>query len=367
MKMVDIDIYELMEISKKKKIACFGAGKMFSSFLSVYGYIADKVDCIVDNAEEKAGKNYEYADKTIPIISFHHFTNRRENAQEYFLIISCFSAYDVYQQFDGIEGFEEMPCAFVNFIRSKTNELDEKNRNYPKDLRIFDTAVIPKVIHYCWFGNAEISEKNRKCIDSWKRFCPDYEIKRWDETNYDVSKNRYMKEAYECKKWAFVSDYARLDIVCRYGGIYLDTDVEIIKNLDDLLYQEAFAGVDCTKNINLGLGFGARAGFVVLKDLLDMYESASFYKNNGDIDMTPITVFMKPYFNKKGYVNNGDYQTVDGMSVYPEKILSGKCNYTGRIMTTADTYAIHHYDGSWADNKLSEARRTIKELYRLIQ
>ena len=94
--------------------------------------------------------------------------------------------------------------------------------------------MIPKKIHYCWFGGNPMPEKDKKCIESWKRYCPDYEIIRWDESNYDVSKNRYMKEAYEEKKWGFVPDYARLDIIYNEGGIYLDTDVELVKNLDDL-------------------------------------------------------------------------------------------------------------------------------------
>ena len=102
--------------------------------------------------------------------------------------------------------------------------------------------MIPKIIHYCWFGGAELPEKDRKCIESWKKFCPDYQIIEWNENNYDVTKNTYMYQAYQAKKWGFVPDYARLDIIYQHGGIYLDTDVELVKNLDSLLENDAFMG-----------------------------------------------------------------------------------------------------------------------------
>ena len=109
--------------------------------------------------------------------------------------------------------------------------------------------MIPKVIHYCWFGGNEMSALEKKCIESWKTQCPDYEIIRWDETNYDVTKNLYMQQAYAAKKWAFVSDYARLDILYQHGGFYLDTDVELLQSLDALRTHAAFAGIGCTGGV----------------------------------------------------------------------------------------------------------------------
>ena len=128
--------------------------------------------------------------------------------------------------------------------------------------------MIPKIIHYCWFGGNEIPENDKKCIESWKKYCPDYKIIRWDESNYDYKKNSYMREAYEAKKWGFVPDYARLDIIYNYGGIYLDTDVELLKSLDEILDCEGFFGFESENLVNLGLGFGAVKGNEIIRDMM---------------------------------------------------------------------------------------------------
>ena len=129
--------------------------------------------------------------------------------------------------------------------------------------------MIPKIIHYCWFGNKKIPFRLKKYIKTWKKFCPDYEIKLWTQNNYDITKNGFMSQAASAKKWAFVSDYARLDIVEQYGGIYLDTDVELVKSLDDLLKYKAFAGFECSEYVSFGLGFGAEAHNPIIKEIRD--------------------------------------------------------------------------------------------------
>lgn len=252
------------------------------------------------------------------------------------------------------------------FVRGKTNETDEKKRVYPTDLRIYEKSVIPKVIHYCWFGGKQIPEQNRRWMDSWKKYCPDYEIVEWNENNYDVSKNEYMYKAYQEKKWAFVSDYVELDVIYQYGGIYLDTDVEVIKNLDELLYQDAFFGIDGSRNISLGLGFGAVAGYLLIKKLMDEYDFRSFCLSDGSLNLIAAPTLQFSFFRKLGYVNNGEYQRIENFSVYPEKVLSGKSNYTGVIKPTKNTFMIHHYDGSWAADERKIQVRKMHELYREI-
>ena len=128
--------------------------------------------------------------------------------------------------------------------------------------------MIPKKIHYCWIGGNPLPELAIKCIESWKKYCPDYEIIEWNEKNYDFRKNQFMREAYDEKKWGFVPDYARLDIIYEHGGIYLDTDVEIIKPLDSLLKEQGFAGMEQPGIVALGLGFGAEPKLPLIKELM---------------------------------------------------------------------------------------------------
>ena len=177
--------------------------------------------------------------------------------------------------------------------------------------------MIPKVIHYCWFGGNEMSALEKKCIESWKMQCPDYEIIRWDETNYDVTKNLYMQQAYAAKKWAFVSDYARLDILYQHGGFYLDTDVELLQSLDAQRTHAAFAGIGCTGGVNLGLGFGAEAGNALVKEMRDDYDTVSFLNPDGSLNTAPCVKYQTRLLKEKGFVDEDRLQQVESMTIYP--------------------------------------------------
>ena len=151
--------------------------------------------------------------------------------------------------------------------------------------------MIPKIIHYCWVGRSPKPESVLYCIESWRKYCPDYTIIEWNEDNYDFTKNKYMKQAYEKRKWGFVPDYARLDIVYNYGGIYLDTDVEIISNIDHLLDNVAFMGFENTGDgkyfVNCGQGFGAVPNNEVIGLMRDNYDDLEFIKKDGTLNMLP--------------------------------------------------------------------------------
>ena len=205
--------------------------------------------------------------------------------------------------------------------------------------------MIPKKIHYCWFGKGEYPEIVKKCIKTWERYCPEYELKLWNEDNYDVRKNRYIEEAYENKKWAFVSDYARLDIIYHEGGIYLDTDVELIKSLDDLLvYKCFFAGDGC--GINSGLGFGAEKENNVIKILMEEYEGVAFVKD-GKLDLTPCAIPNTRPFLENGY-NPADVniQNILGAIIFPAEYFS-PTNSMSELNITEKTYGIHHGSRLW--------------------
>lgn len=209
--------------------------------------------------------------------------------------------------------------------------------------------MIPKKIHYCWFGGNPIPEKDQKCIESWKKFCPDYEIIRWDESNYDISKNQYMQDAYNEKKWGFVPDFARLDIIYTHGGIYLDTDVELIKSFDSILDNQAFMGFEGASDIAPGLAFGAEQGHNGIKILRDMYDNVSFYKKDGSLNLTPSPFMATELLKKHGAVINDKMQKVLDITIYPTEYFAPMNYATGLLNCTENTLSIHWYNMSWVD------------------
>ena len=230
--------------------------------------------------------------------------------------------------------------------------------------------MIPKVIHYCWFGGNPLPETAQKCIASWKKYCPDYEIKEWNETNIDISSVDYMKEAYEEKAWGFVSDVARLQIIYEHGGIYMDTDVEIVKSLDVLLNNSAFFGMeDSSRNIPYvasGLGFGAEKGNDLIGKILSDYQNRSFRKDNGILDKTPSPVIQTSLLKGKGFQQKNVLQIIDNAYIYPTEYFSPLSLKTGKLHMTENTYSIHHYSGSWlteSEKNLTKKRHQIFQRY----
>lgn len=211
--------------------------------------------------------------------------------------------------------------------------------------------MIPKKIHYCWFGNGAIPDLDKKCIESWRRYCPDYEIIKWDESNYDVTKNKYMKDAYEAKKWGFVPDYARFDILYREGGIYLDTDVELIKPLDTLLENSAFMAFERGNAIAAGLGLGAEANNEDIKALRDLYDDVQFIDINNEMNLTPSPKYYTDYFLERGLVQDDSQQRIGSVEIYPAEYFCPRDYYSGKLTITANTISIHHYNASWLSTK----------------
>ena len=207
--------------------------------------------------------------------------------------------------------------------------------------------MIPKIIHYCWFGEKPIPEKDKKCIESWRKFCPDYKIIEWNESNYNIKKNKYMYEAYKEKKWGFVPDYARLDIIYNNGGIYLDTDVELIKNIDLLLDNKAFFGFESNEYVNLGQGFGGEKNNELIRNLRDMYNSLSFYKDDGTYNMLPSPSYSSHGLEQFGFVMNGKLQSNDKCTIFPSDYFCPKNYYTGKLKISSNTYSIHWFNASW--------------------
>lgn len=218
--------------------------------------------------------------------------------------------------------------------------------------------TIPQIIHYCWFGKNPKPKMAIKCIESWKKFFPGYEIKEWNEENFDLNCCNYVKEAYQAKKWAFVSDYARFKILYENGGLYFDTDVEVIKSFEPILKQGPFMGSE--KNIeivtdsnepgigaNAGLGIGAYPGMAIYKEILTYYEAQHFIRKDGSMNLETIVTRVTNILRKYGYKGNGEIENVKGINIYPPKFFCPIDYMSGVMSLTDETFSIHHYGESW--------------------
>ena len=230
----------------------------------------------------------------------------------------------------------------------------------PKSFRITESPIIPKVIHYCWFGGKPLPENCKQIMKSWREQCKDYEIIEWNEKNYDVEKNAYMREAYNSGRFGLASDYARLDIIYQNGGIYLDTDVELLKPLDDFLYQRGFAGFNMN-GVSTGLGVGAIKGLPIIKDMRDDYEYQTFiqFANIKDFFSRRLKLcsdIQTDFLERRGLVRNGfKFQDIEGLRIYPMQVLCGVIGETPII--TEHTYAFHHFLGLWATGNDPSAKK----------
>lgn len=221
--------------------------------------------------------------------------------------------------------------------------------------------MIPKTIHYCWFGRGEKPESVRKYINGWHKILPDYTFKEWNEDNFDVNSNQYVKEAYECRRFAFVTDYVRLYALYHEGGVYMDTDVEVLSSYDPFLQHSAFSGFETDGNVPTGM-MAAEKGSVWAKELLAGYDNRRFILPDGSQDTTTNTTVITEYMVRKGLILNNRYQDFPGLcTMYPSEYFCPKDHRTGKIRCTPNTVCIHHFAGSWLNQSaLSKLRHALK-------
>ncbi len=213
--------------------------------------------------------------------------------------------------------------------------------------RTDDRQLIPKKIHYCWFGGNPIPDRLLTCMESWNRVCPDYEVICWNEDNYDVKKNLYTRQAYESKKWAYIPDIARLEILYEHGGIYLDTDVEIIKSFDELLYQNGFVGIEKWGIINIGGGCGVMPHHPMIKKILDFRSGLRFLNEDGSVNPESSGYYETAPFLKEGFKPDNTVQMIDGMTVYTSDFFHPYDYMSRETELTDNTFSIHRFSESW--------------------
>ncbi len=349
------DIQQLFGMSKK--LVIYGAGastKLLLQELDNKG-LSRRVAFIVDQNEGLDGSWCSAPNGVqVQVISLPHFCSQYGACikNEFMLLIMPFAAMWIVSELDKIEQLDGVDTYLYALITSKKRPVNFTLKNTVRPL-------IPKRIHYIWIGDKPMSDEDIENIESWRKFCPDYEIIKWDERSYDFSKNRYMREALESKQYMYVTDYARKDILFHYGGIYLDTDVELLKPLDELLYNEAFIGIEDCGQLNSGSGLGADVGHSVMRQMMEIYDDKCFINEDGSYNLKYNTYYETSYMLQQGYELKNEYQVVNGIACFPKEVFMPESiiglydNYTEN---TVSNHKINPFDKTYV-------RSVLKRIY----
>ncbi len=324
--MVDIydDISSVEELVRRhNRIFLYGAGASCRLLLASFWkeVLRDHVECVVDANPDLSGTKINVGEDEVDVIDIQSFTGQycADDRDIVFLLTPAFSSL-IIERLDLVEELDGIKVYLLPMICRK-QEAGEF------DLRSTDEAMIPKTIHYFWIGEAPIPDDYKRNIEGWKRLNPEYEIRCWNEENYDFDSVSYMSEAYHMGKeyLMFATDYARMDILYRYGGIYLDTDVELLKPLDDLLYNRGFVGEEENAQINSGSAIGTVKGHPMLEKLMSCYKDRHFLNEDGRPKRAYNTFFETKCFIENGYRMVNSYQTVCDMACFPREVFMPIC------------------------------------------
>ncbi len=261
---------------------------------------------------------------------------------------------------------EAVPSIYLESLYEDMELLsaDRPPQNYRKN----DTPKIPKIIHGIWFSGEPMPELYKRCLESWKRYAPDFEIKIWDLNTYKSDECLFFEQAIADGNWSFASDYARADLLYKYGGIYMDLDVEMLRPIDDLIYNDAYMSFESLDRIECGSGMGARQSHPIMKEIADSYRNRPYLKEDGSWDNSTCPVRFTQVIEKHGLKKNGSFQFVDDITVYPFEVLTGKSFDTGIVYRTDISYTLHHHNGSWipdgAHNAMNERYERIDAFLR---
>lgn len=347
---------------EQKKIIIYGAGMIgqvvVPSILQQYG-LENTVLCYVDRDKSKIGQSIEVGNIDYEIKPPEILYGVKDDI---IILVTNSNYYPIIQFLDSIEFLNDV----VTFILPIMQLLELQYADEPNIEKRSKELLIPKKIHYCWFSENPIQDSLQKCIDSWKEKCPDYEIICWNEKNYDVNKRKYTAEAFANKKYGFVSDVARFDILYEHGGIYLDTDVELLKCLDEMLYQEAFIGTEKWGNINSGGGCGAVPHHPMIKNLMQQRENAPFVNEDGSFNLDTNGIYETGVFLERGFAVKNETQVINNMTVYPPLVFHPLDYITCEQNRVPETVSVHYFSGTWMDAKEKKNRIDTQDEYRKV-
>lgn len=358
-------IRELFDQLKKKPIVCFGVGKHFKNI--TYPFLRDSglIKNLVAFTGTNSNKSITIDGEVYPSISMEEVaTFTREDmddvatfTREDTLILVAVTGYkEIISQIranDKLSQIEAIPSIYIEALYEDMLMLSADKP--PANFRKNDREVIPRVIHTFWFSGEHLPEKYQKCLDSWRKYAPDFEIKIWNLESYKPKGCTFFDQAIERGNWAFASDYARADVLRKFGGVYMDLDVEMLRPIDDLLYNDAYMSFESLSRIECGSGMGAKPGNKILDEICKSYEARPYLKEDGYWDNSTCPVRYTQVIEKHGLVKNGGFQFVEDITIYPFEVLTGKSFDSGIIYQTDLSYTTHHHNGNWVPESAWQA------------
>lgn len=356
-------ITEYFETLKTKDIICWGSGKHFRNVTCPFLCKSGLIDNLVGFAGVTDKESVELLDHSYGVFGKEELAEM--NSSKTIILIAVTGYEEILNQLQsaaGLTGFDAVPSIYLESLYEDMLLLSGKKP--PLNYRKHDKPVIPKTIHAIWFSGDPMPELYLRCLESWKKYAPDYDIRIWNRETYKHGHCLFFEQAIEHGNWAFASDYARADLLRRYGGIYMDLDVEMLRPIDDLLYNDAYMSFESRDRIECGSGMGARPGHPIMQEICESYENRPYFKADGTWDNSTCPVRYTQVIEKHGLKKDGSFQHVEDITVYPFEVLTGKSFDTGIIYNTEFSYTVHHHNGSWIPDP---ARKAMNERYERIQ
>jgi len=335
-------IEDLVAEIGSRSIVLVGAGRVAKSIVDKYEW---NIKYAVDNDSTKAGTLIVGAKMSIPVFGWDYLrTNCETNMVLLLTPVYTDELVEIIRLDNALKNTDIFLYSYIWSIQWDTSRIEASLA--PFDLTRSEIELIPRKLHYFWFSDNPYPDKIKRCIESWHKFCPDYEIIKWDLNNYQTE-NLFCNEALSLGRWAFASDYGRCDVLYRFGGIYLDSDVELIKPLDDLLHDSGFFCFESTRGVDPGSGMGSEKNNNILNEIRKKYDDIHFVNEDGSENRVNIIDQYTDVLKQHGLVTNGKYQIVEGMAVYPPLVLSPYSYRTGITSIYEKTFAVHHWESSW--------------------
>ena len=337
---------EYFETLQSKEIICWGSGKHFRNITCAFLQKSGLIGRLKGFVRTSGKKTVEVSGCSYDTFGMEELAKMDSGR---ILILVTVSGYEEtlirLKADERLAKFEAVPSVYPETLYEDMLLLSAAKppAHYHKHAR----PMIPGLIHAIWFSDDPMPPLYQKCLASWKKYAPDYEIKIWNRDNYRPGQCLFYEQAIEHGNWAFASDYARADLLFRYGGIYMDLDVEMLRPIDDLLYNDAYMGFESCDRIECGSGMGAAPGHPIIREICESYEQRPYFKADGKWDTSTCPVRYTQVIEKHGLKKVGGFQQVEDITVYPFEMLTGKSFDTGIIYHTKYSYTLHHHNGSW--------------------